>query len=56
MARALDGLFLDNEQLRTSIESTLDAMIGFGDLIEQRELNADGPRRICSIQRIRASC
>ena len=42
VARALDGLFLDTEQLRTSIESTLDAMIGFGDLIEQRELNADG--------------
>lgn len=42
VARALDGLVLDNEPLRTSIESTLDAMIGFGDLIEQRELNADG--------------
>lgn len=42
VARALDGVVPDNEQLSTLIESTLEAMIGFGDLIEQRELNADG--------------
>lgn len=42
VARALDGLVDDSDQLAASIESTLEAMVGFGDLIEQRELNTQG--------------
>ena len=44
VARALDGLVPPSETLKGAIESTLDAMIGFGDLIEQRELGDDGRR------------
>jgi hypothetical protein len=42
VARGLNGLVQDVEPLTASIESTLEAMIGFGDLIEQREPTVDG--------------
>jgi hypothetical protein len=40
--RSLDGLVEHNDQLVASVETTLAAMVGFGDLIEQRETADSG--------------
>jgi hypothetical protein len=40
--RSLDGLVEHNSELVSSVDNTLAALVGFGDLIEQRELTDAG--------------